>query len=317
MSVYTTISESDLKDFLSHYSVGTLVSYEGIKAGIENTNYFVTTSTGEFVLTIFEQLEWNELPYFMDIMAFLAEHKVPSAHPVADKIGGYLRKIEDRETNTLKPVALVARLSGSGVDNPTPHQCAELGEALGRMHSLAHNFKGERTNPRGIEWCREVTAKLTDKLTTAELSFLNQELAFQATTERSDLPQGVIHADLFRDNALFIDDHLTGIIDFYYACNDALLYDIAVTVNDWCVSESGSLDQERSTNLLDSYQTKRQLTDLERREWRAMLRAAALRFWLSRLIDLHFPRPGEMTHIKDPDIFRKILLWHRENEINL
>ncbi len=307
MSVYTTISESELVEFLSHYSIGTLQSYEGIQAGIENTNYFVTTTTGEFVLTIFEQLTWEELPYFLDIMAFLAEHEVPSAHPVADEQGTYLRHLKQ------KPAALVERLKGRGIDHPNPTQCAELGSALGRMHAMAHNFNGERENPRGIHWCQETIKQLNEKLSPEEQILLQQELDYQAQFQRNALPQGVIHADLFRDNALFVDDHLTGIIDFYYACNDALLYDVAVTVNDWCIESDGQIDAVRYQALVDHYRQQRPFHEEELKQWPAMLRAAALRFWLSRLLDLHFPRLGELTQTKDPEEFQNILRRHQQS----
>ncbi len=311
MSVYTTISQEELIEFLGQYSVGELTAHEGIQAGIENTNYFVSTTNGEFVLTIFEQLEWEELPYFLDIMAFLAEHEVPSAHPVADQGGNYLRKLLN------KPAALVQRLNGRSVDQPNQAQCAELGQALGRMHAMAHNFNGHRENPRGISWCRETIKAIAAKMETEEQSLLDEELQFQSASRRRELPQGIIHADLFRDNALFIDDQLTGIIDFYYACNDALLYDVAITVNDWCREADGSIDSIRYDSFLTSYRKQRPVTDNEHEQWPAMLRAAALRFWLSRLQDLHFPRPGEMTHTKDPGTFRKVLTWHKKNPLSL
>lgn len=311
MSVYTTISEAELNTFLSQYAVGTLQSFEGIQAGIENTNYFVTTSEGEYVLTLFEQLAWEELPYFLDIMAFLAEHEVPSAHPIADCNGAYLRQLKE------KPAALVERLNGQGVDHPNTAQCAEIGGALGRMHAMAHNFEGQRENPRDIHWCQASVTQLNTKLDREDQATLSSELQFQEAARRGSLPQGVIHADLFRDNALFVDDHLTGIIDFYYACNDALLYDVAVTVNDWCVEADGSIHNERYQALLGQYRQQRPFSEAEKEAWPAMLRAAALRFWLSRLLDLHFPRPGEMTHIKDPKAFQSILLWHREHPLSL
>ncbi len=309
MSVYTTISRDELVAFLEQYSVGELISYEGIQAGIENTNYFVTTSKGDFVLTIFEHLVRDELPYFLGIMAFLAEHEVPSAHPIADNNGETLQQLHG------KPSALVQRLRGCGIDHPNTMHCAELGQALGRMHTMAHNFAGYRENPRSIGWCRESIESLAEKLSPEEQLFLEEELQFQSGSRRSDLPQGVIHADLFRDNALFIDEHLTGIIDFYYACNDALLYDIAITINDWCTEADGRIDMGRYNSFLNHYRKQRPLNPEEREQWPAMLRAAALRFWLSRLLDMHFPRPGEMTHIKDPEVFRRILGWHRENQL--
>ncbi|MBC8519172.1 MAG: homoserine kinase [Gammaproteobacteria bacterium] len=311
MSVYTTVSQDELVELMGQYSVGELISYEGIQAGIENTNYFVSTTDGEFVLTIFEQLEWEELPYFLDIMAFLAEHKVPSAHPIADKSGEYLRKFLG------KPAALVQRLNGRSVDYPNQEQCAALGKALGRMHSMAHNFSGHRENPRGIRWCRETIQIIAEKMGSDDKQLLEEELQFQSVSKRGELPQGIIHADLFRDNALFVGEQLTGIIDFYYACNDALLYDVAITVNDWCTGHDGSINSARYSSFLTHYREQRPVTEEEYQLWPTMLRAAALRFWLSRLQDLHFPRPGEMTHTKDPDAFRQIMVWHRDNPLSL
>jgi homoserine kinase type II len=301
MSVYTLIEQDELEAFLQNYTIGDLVEYQGISAGIENTNYFVTTSKGRYVLTIFEQLRADELPYFLDLMAFLAEHEVPSAHPVADYDGHYLRQLKG------KPAALVDRLDGAGVEHPNVAQCQALGSALGRLHAVGHHFGGQRENVRGPHWWHETANKLHAHLSDSERCLLDNELAFQASHRHDELPTGVIHADLFRDNALFVGDRLTGIIDFYYACNDVLIYDLAVTVNDWCSNENGSLDNERLAALLNSYCSQRPLNEAEKTAWPVMLRAAALRFWLSRLQDKHVPNEGELTHIKDPDVFRRIL----------
>ncbi len=301
MSVYTLIEQDELEDFLQNYAVGDLVDYQGISAGIENTNYFVTTSQGRYVLTIFEQLDADELPYFLDLMAFLAEHEVPSAHPVADNDGHYLRQLKG------KPAALVDRLNGSGVEQPSVKQCRAVGKVLGRLHAVGHQFTGQRENTRGPHWWHVTAKRLHDKLNEDERKLLDAELAHQDEHRHDDLPIGVVHADLFRDNALFVDDELTGLIDFYYACNDVLIYDLAVTVNDWCSNEDGTLDDERVTVMLKSYSSQRPLNDAEQASWPMMLRAASLRFWLSRLQDKHFPKEGELTHIHDPDVFRRIL----------
>ncbi len=301
MSVYTPVGRAQLEAFLRHYQVGELVDFAGISAGIENTNYFVSTTGGEFVLTLFEALSAEELPWFLDLMAYLAEHGVPSAHPMPDERGRYLRTLEG------KPAALVRRLPGHNVEDPNPVQCAELGRALGHMHVVGQDFPGRRDNPRGPHWWAETAAKVLPRLAPDEARLLEAELAFQRRHAHDTLPRGVIHADLFRDNALFTGDRLTGIIDFYYACNDVLLYDVAVTVNDWCTTGSGELDPPRLAAFLDAYREARAFTPAEHDAWPVMLRAAALRFWLSRLQDKLFPREGELTHIKDPDVFRRIL----------
>ena len=311
MSVYTRIERHELEGFLRGYSVGALVDFSGISAGIENTNYFVTTRQGSYVLTLFETLSAEQLPYFLDLMAHLADHGVPCAHPVGDLQAHYLRTLKD------KPTALVQRLSGSNVEHPSTAQCAAVGHALGQMHVAGLSFQGRRAPDRGPAWRAATARKVLPRLSTEHAELLKDELTFQAQHSGLALPQGVIHADLFRDNVLFTGAQLTGIIDFYYACNDALLYDLAVTVNDWCSAADGALQPEQSGALLTAYRQQRPLQPEEHPAWPVTLRAAALRFWLSRLHDLHFPRPGEMTHTKDPEVFRHILCERRSRVLAL
>ena len=301
MSVYTRVERHELEEFLRHYRLGELEDFAGITAGIENTNYFVTTTRGQYVLTLFEALGADELPYFLGLMAHLAEHNVPSAHPMPDEEGHYLRTLNG------KPAALVVRLAGHSVETPNTTQCAQLGQALGHMHVVGQSFEGYRENRRGPHWWQETASQVMPHLSDAEAQLLRDELAFQRQHRHDTLPTGVIHADLFRDNALFVGNQLTGIIDFYYACNDVLLYDVAVTVNDWCTLEGGELDTARCDALLQAYRKEREFEAAEQEDWPVMLRAAALRFWLSRLQDMHFPREGEITHIKDPVVFQRIL----------
>ncbi len=311
MSVYTRIERHELEQFLRGYCVGALVDFSGISAGIENTNYFVTTRQGSYVLTLFETLNAGQLPYFLDLMAHLAEHGVPCAHPVADLQGHYLRVLKD------KPTALVQRLSGNNVEYPGTSQCAAVGHALGQMHVAGLSFPDRRAPDRGPAWRAATARKVLPRLSNEQAELLKDELTFQAQHSGLALPQGVIHADLFRDNVLFTGERLTGIIDFYYACHDALLYDLAITVNDWCSAADGALRPEQSGALLAAYRQQRPLQPEEHPAWPVMLRAAALRFWLSRLHDLHFPRPGEMTHTKDPEVFRRILRERRSRVLAL
>jgi len=304
MSVYTSIEFHQLEKFLNRYQLGTLVSYQGINAGIENTNYFVTTTVGEFVLTLFEQYSAEELPYFLELMAYVAEHEIPCAHPSPDKKGYYLQEIKG------KPAALVQRLWGQDVKLPSLAQCRAIGTALGRLHLISPTFPHYRANERGPTWWKTTAERVLPYLNTQDALLLESELGFQAAYQHLELPRGVIHADLFRDNALFQGDTLTGIIDFYYACNDVLLYDVAIVVNDWCSLPNGQLDEPRVKAIFESYCEQRPITHLESKAWFILLRAAALRFWLSRLQDLYFPRLGEMTHIKNPAMFRNILQSH-------
>ena len=310
MSVYTEVGRDDLIAFLEGYSFGELVSYEGISEGIENTNYFVTTEKAKFVLTLFEQHEFDDLGYFLDVMTFFYQHGIPSAHPEADKQGHYLKTLCGR------PAALVARLSGRGVnETATTAQCHAIGNILGRMHKVGVDFTATRTTQRGSDWRQQMAEKLLPLLDDNSAQILKQELQFQSNYQQLDLPSGVTHSDLFRDNALFESDELKGIIDFYYACDEYLLYDLAVAVNDWCVDANGLFEQTRYQALMSAYHQQRPLEVSEVTNWNLVLRAAALRFWLSRLQDKYFPREGELTQIKNPDAFLKILKQHREQPL--
>lgn len=311
MSVFTTVERDQLVAFLEHYDAGVLIDYEGISDGIENTNYFVTTDQRRMVLTLFETHTFDEMGYFLNLMAHLAEHGIPSAHPVADKSGAYLRTLND------KPTALVDRLNGTSLDHPVETQCSLLGNTLARMHLAGQDFSGHRNNGRGHAWRMASAKKLSGHVDVADADILAEECAYQEANLFHDLPGGVIHADLFRDNALWQGHELTGVIDFYYACDGAFLYDLAVAANDWCVEADGAFVQTRLDALVGAYHVMRPITPAEADAWPVVIRAAALRFWLSRLTDWHFPRPGEITHKKDPDTFRRILLQRIHNTDSL
>lgn len=311
MAVYTALTESDLDTLLTGYRVGTLTGFEGIHAGVENSNYFVNTTQGEFVLTIFEKHPAEEVPYYLNLTAHLSEHGVPCAHPIADAHGHYLQELHG------KPAALIERLAGKTLEQPDVHHCAAVGDALGRMHVAGFSFGEYRENGRGPAWWFRTSRELEPVIDEENRAILAEERAYLARFRGLELPRGTIHADLFRDNILFEGDRLAGMIDFYYACHDCLLYDVAITVNDWCGHTDGRIDEARSRALLDAYHARRPLTPAEGEAWNMMLRAGALRFWLSRLLDLHFPRPAEVAHIKDPDEYRRILLVRREEEARL
>ncbi len=302
MSVYTNIEQSELEVFLTHYSLGALISCQGINAGIENTNYFVTTENGEFVLTIFEEVGFDTLPYYLNFMAHLSDHGMPTAHPIADLHNNYVRVLKD------KPAAIVRRLEGKNELTPNNTQCAAVGHALAQMHLLGESFDAVLENPRGICWAENTAERVYSQLPSDDQIILEHEIHYRKQTLPDDLPKGVIHADLFRDNVMFKEQALTGIIDFYYACNDSLLYDLAVTVNDWCSGDDGEINIDRYNSLIKAYRAERAFQPQELQLWQYMLRAAALRFWLSRLQDKIFPKDGEITHIKNPDTFKNILL---------
>jgi homoserine kinase type II len=301
LSVYTSVSEAELERWLRNYSVGRLTSCEPIKAGIENTNYFVTTSQGRYVLTLFERLPAEALPFYLDLMAHLARHGIPCPAPIADLSDQYLGSLSG------KPAALVTRLPGRSIDKPGAAHCEELGALLGRMHLAGRSYSAYLENPRGPKWWRFAAREVRGFLGKAEIELMDAELAYQSGQRFPDLPRGPVHADLFRDNALFEGNRLSAVFDFYFAGVDCLLYDLAVCANDWCLKADYSLDAERLQALLAAYHALRPFTPLEREAWPAMLRAAALRFWLSRLYDLHLPRPGMLVHAHDPEHFRHVL----------
>lgn len=309
MSVYTTVTPEQMQAWLRDYPLGELRDLQGIASGITNTNYFVTTERGRYVLTLFEKNTAEELPYFLDLMAHLADRGIPCPHPVANAAGAYLGALNG------KPAALVSCLRGSSLEHPTVEHCAEMGAVLARMHLAGRSFPHSMENPRGPHWWNTTAVTVMPFLDGAQQELLQQELAHQAGFRSNALTRGVIHADMFRDNVLFDGTQLTGLIDFYYACNDVLAYDLAITVNDWCVNAQGELDVARLQAMLRAYHAERPLGDAEHRAWPVLLRAAALRFWLSRLYDLHHPQPGELTHAKDPEHFRRLLQAHvRHND---
>ena len=304
MSVFTPVSESQLAAWLKNYSVGALTTLEPIAAGIENTNYFVTTSQGRYVLTLFERLPALELPFYLELMAHLARHGIPSPAPIADLADRYLSSLNG------KPATLVTRLAGASLESPGAAECAELGALLARMHLAGRSYGGYVENPRGPKWWRSAAGEVRHALDPARAALLEGELRFQAQHRHPDLPRGAVHADLFRDNALFLGGRISGVFDFYFAGVDCFAYDLAVCVNDWCLvapERDRRLDEPKTLALLGAYHAIRPLEAAERDAWPVMLRAAALRFWLSRLHDKYQPRTGELVKVHDPEHFGEIL----------
>lgn len=304
MSVFTRVTEAELTAWLADYSLGRLLELQGIASGIENTNYFVTTTNGKFVLTLFEKLTASELPFYLDLMAHLARHGIPCPAPVANKRDRFLGELNG------KPACIVSRLAGKSLVEPDVAHCAAVGAMLGQLHLAGQSFPARMENPRGAAWRRKAAEQVRRFLSAEEQALLDSEIALHEKNTLTALPQGVVHADLFRDNVLFDGARVGGLIDFYFACNDSLLYDVAITVNDWCVNGEGRLDEARTRAFLAAYGEVRPLTAEEKNMWPSALRLAALRFWLSRLYDLHLPRDGEMVHAHNPDQFKRILQQH-------
>jgi len=305
MSVYTLVTPDDLAAWLTRYALGTVQTFEPIAAGIENSNYFLTADKGRYVLTLYERLPPEELPFYLNLMAHLARAGVMAPEPEPDRSGVLWSFLNG------KPAGLVARLEGSPVDWPDAAHCGAVGRALAELHLAAKQYRGRLSNRRGPGWWRQAARAVRPLLSLEQNALVASELRYQAGFAKAKLPRGAIHGDLFCDNVLFVDGRVSGIIDFGFAATDALAYDLAITVNDWCVGRenrsTGALDPERVRAMVAAYAALRPLTFDERALWGPLLRAAALRFWLSRLYDLHLPRQGELTHAHDPAAFEQIL----------
>jgi len=311
MAVFTEVSPDAAQSLLSRLGLGTLQSLRGIEGGIENTNYFATTDHGEFVLTVFERLTHAQLPFYLHLMKHLAQRGIPVPDPAADTQGEILHTVCD------KPAAVVNRLRGRSELAPHAAHCAAVGEMLARMHLAARDYPREQPNLRGLPWWNETAPLVLPHLDAAQSELLAGELALQnhvaASPLHAALPRGPVHADLFRDNVMFDDGRLSGFFDFYFAGVDTWLFDLAVALNDWCIDlASGLADAPREHALLEAYQAVRPLSLAEQHLLPTMLRAAALRFWISRLWDFHLPREATMLKPHDPTHFERVLRVRRE-----
>jgi homoserine kinase type II len=306
MAVYTEVSFDEAAAFLNALNLGQLQNIKGAAGGIENTNYFVDTDQGQYVLTLFERLSFEQLPFYLHLMRHLAAHGIPVPDPAADAKGNILHQLKG------KPASVVSKLRGHSELAPTAGHCAGVGEALARMHLAGLDYPRRQPNLRGLDWWNETVPVVQPYITPEQSSLILGELAYQnhvaASSACRSLPRGVVHADLFRDNVMFEDGKLTGFFDFYFAGCDSFLFDVAVCLNDWCVDlATGAKDDERSAAFLAAYQAVRPLTAQERQLLPAMQRAGALRFWLSRLWDLHLPREAAVLKAHDPGHFERVL----------
>ncbi len=306
MAVFTPVSLAELRQWMTHFSLGQAHAIKGIESGIENSNFFITTDAGEFVLTIFERLSFQQLPFYLNLMRHLADRQVLVPAPVANVHGDLLGTLHG------KPASIVTKLTGSCQLAPEEIHCAEVGRMLAKMHLAGQDFALVQPNLRGLPWWRETTPVVLPFLSEDSASLLCVEMQFQEAFAASDihaqLPRGPVHADLFRNNVMFDGARLSGFFDFYFAGCDTWLFDVAVTVNDWCIDlASGQFDAARLGALLAAYHAARPFSDAEKTAWQGTLRAAGLRFWLSRLYDFYRPREAEILTPHDPRHFERIV----------
>ena len=314
MAVFTPVSLDDVIQWIPQFKLGTPVALKGIASGIENSNFFLTMDRGDaqqpqlqqYVLTIFENLTFEQLPFYLKLMHHLAGHGVLVPDPMPNAQGELVVPLHG------KPAAVVTKLEGQSEMNPQPVHCAAVGAMLARMHLAGQDYTLHQPNLRGLDWWNATTPLVLPFLSEANAHLLRAEMHFQeayaACATYGQLQRGPVHADLFRNNVMFDGERLTGFFDFYFAGVDTWLFDVAVTVNDWCIAlDTGVLDTARVRAMLDAYHAVRPFTEAEQAAWQPMLRAAALRFWLSRLYDFHQPREAEMLTPHDPTHFERIL----------
>lgn len=305
MSVYTKISTQQAKQILEQYSLGDLVSLQGITEGVTNTIYLLTTDKQSLLLTVFEELDTKQLKPYLELTEFLSQREIPCPTVFANQSGQQIDQLAD------KPFTVANYLPGSTITQPSEEQLKQVATTLAKLHLAGKDYPHRIDNQRGALWREQLFPKLAKHLSHEEKQLLEDELSFQQTIDWSSLPQGIIHADLFRDNVLFDGQHLTGLIDFYYACTDAWLIDIAITINDWCLTESGLVDSSRLQLFIGQYQQLRPLLDTEKSLLNSALRLAALRFYLSRLADYFTVQKTEQIQVKDPNAFAMLLKQHR------
>ena len=312
MAVYTDVAAEDLSPFLAHYDIGELLSYKGIAEGVENSNFLVHTSRGHFILTLYERrVAERDLPFFLALMEHLAARGITCPQPVKNRSGKVLGKLAGR------PAALVTFLDGMWIRRPTAAHCAALGDALAHLHLAGADFTMGRDNALSVggwrplyEGCRERIHNVgpnLEKLVAAELDILERNWP-------RGLPQGVIHADLFPDNVFFLGDKLSGLIDFYFACTDTLVYDVAICLNAWCFEPDHSYNVTKGRALLANYAKVRPLSHTEWEKLPLLARGAALRFLLTRVVDWLDVPPGALVRPKDPREYARKLRFHQKVE---
>lgn len=326
MAVFTEVSFEEASQLLLSLRLGQLQSMEGIQGGIENTNFFVNTDQGAYVLTLFERLSFEQLPFYLWLMKHLAQKGIPVPDPAANRDGDILHTVGG------KPAAVVNRLPGKSELAPTASHCAAVGDMLARMHLAGRDYDRQQPNLRGLPWWNQTVPVVLPYLNPAQATLIQAELAYQnhvaASPAYAALPRGPIHADLFRDNVMFASAgavaqaeqpvQLTGFFDFYFAGVDSWLFDLAVCLNDWCIDlPTGQGDPAKTGAFIHAYAAVRPLQPAERELLPAMLRAGALRFWVSRLWDFHLPREAAMLQPHDPTHFERVLQQRIQHPLTL
>ena len=302
MAVYTSINSSDLNDWIEKFNFKDIVNFKGISSGVTNSNYLIQTAHSNYILTIFEHNNIEELPFYIDLMTYLAKENFLCPRPIENKNGQALGLLKE------KPALMVSFLDGKEKVIRSPKSCYLVGKSLAKLHLTANTFPHLNKNTRGLDWVSDMYLNLKKYLSLENQGILELEINYHKEMDKVELPEGIIHGDLFKDNVLFLNDKVSGFIDFYYACNEKFIYDIAIAINDWCIDQDGQINKSMFLEFIKGYRSERKLTDNEQAYLNVSLRLAALRFWLSRLEDFYNAKEGEITSIKDPKHFKDILL---------
>ena len=308
MAVYTTITKAELESFLIDFNIGTLVSFDGISSGVTNTNYLITTSKNKYILTVFEHHSMEELPFFINLMTFLSAHHIDCPTPIKDNQNRAIKLLKD------KPTLIVTYLNGFEVEKITELNCFAVGKALAKLHQVTKSLPENRRNTRDLNWIEDTYLDMKSKLTSTEKNIIELEIDFLKSKQIDGLPKSTIHGDLFKDNVLFLDDSRPSFIDFYYACEEVLVFDIGIAINDWCINDDGSIDQNKFSQFVDGYESERKLESAEKDFMHIALRWASLRFYISRLEHIHSNPSAEILAIKNPTQFKNILIDRQSKE---
>ena len=302
MAVYTSITAGELKDWIKRFNLKDFINFKGISSGVTNSNYLIYMPESKYILTIFEHNKINELPFYVDLMTYLAKENFLCPMPIRNKDGEALSILKE------KPALIVSFLNGKEKTVRDSKSCYLVGEYLAKLHLTASNFSKTNKNSRDLDWMFKMYLNLKSHLSLEDQKIIELEINYHKEFKKDELPEGIIHGDLFQDNVLFFNDKISGFIDFYYACNEKFIYDIAITINDWCINQDGKINKLMFIDFLKGYQSIRKLINKEYEYLNVALRLAALRFWISRLEDFHNSKEGELTSIKDPSHFKNILI---------
>ena len=305
MSVFTKINKSQLISIIADYDLGKLIEYRGISEGIENSNFKLTTSKENYILTIFERLDFSTVEFYMQLLSDLHANNLPIANPITSLNNKFVTEFKN------KPLALVSFEDGEKILTPTLDECFKTGVTLAKIHLFSSNYEPFIKNPKDYNWITETVKKVSSLLTGKDKELINE--FFNSYNSNLELPSGIIHGDLFRDNILFFDGEINAVIDFYFAGFDYFLFDLSIALNDWAFDEEGNFLKDKESAFLDGYNSVKPLSEIEKENFKNEKIRAALRFWVSRLDDLHFPRTGSLVHFHNPKRFQNIFKFRLIN----